>query len=203
MKTLKFLFLIGGITCMLTACEMFLEEAPRNGNQESDLVLQARSLTKQLMVPYKAKMETSQADDALSEICSFISPTDFWGQEHQVGGGNATHIGNFTIDLKFCFHVVINEEGLPDIEGGFGEFTGGDGIIEANNGDLLYTSADGGVLVPIQHDKYNFEFVTIFHVTGGTGRFENASGEITNYGFVKADGSGTDHIQEGTIILNK
>ncbi|WP_186755819.1 hypothetical protein [Echinicola salinicaeni] len=202
MKTLVLLFLLGTLLCVFTACETALDESLDNGNQESELYLQSRSSTKELAVPFKARMQTSQADDALSELCSFTSPADFWGLEHQVGGGNATHMGNYTIDLKFCFHVVLNEEGLPDSESGFGEFGGGDAVIEANNGDLLYSYFDEGVLVPVQDENYDYEFVTIFHITGGTGRFENASGEITNYGYVKADGSGTDHIQKGTIILN-
>lgn len=201
MKTLKFLFLMGGIFCMLTACETLLEEAPGNESLSPDLVLKAQT-SKVVEIPYKAKMVTSQAEDAFAEMCSFTSPSDFWGQEHQVGGGNATHIGNFTIDLKFCFHVVLNEEGLPDFEGGFGEFTESEGIIKANNGDLLYTMADGGVLLPLQDDKYRFKFENVIYITGGTGRFENASGEIINYGKVRSDGTGTDHIQEGTIILN-
>lgn len=193
MKKLKYLFLLGGIICMIAACETSFDEGPNNMDLESEMFLQARTNSGELEIPFKSKLQTSQAEDALSEFCSFTSPTDFWALEHQIGGGNATHMGNYTIDLKFCFHVVFDVEGLPDSEGGFGEFGGGDAVIEANNGDLLYSYFDEGVLVPVQDDKYGYEFVTVFHITGGTGRFENASGEITNYGYVKADGSGTDH----------
>ncbi|WP_053992790.1 hypothetical protein [Mangrovimonas sp. TPBH4] len=126
-----------------------------------------------------------------------------WGQDHQLGYGNATHLGNFTVDLEFCFHVVLDSEGQPDFDAGFGEFSGADNILEANSGDFLFTTSSGSQLIPIQDENYVFEFENHLTVTGGTGKFENASGEIINYGMVRNDGSGTDHHQEGTLILAK
>jgi hypothetical protein len=146
-------------------------------------------------------MFTRPAQETPSETCTFNSPTDFWRPEHQVGTGNATHIGNFTTDLKFCFHIVLNDQGMPDFSGGFGEFTGADGIIVANNGDHLYTQSRGSQVMPIQDEHYVLEFFNVVDITGGTGRFKNASGQFVNHGLIRSDGTGTDHVQEGTIII--
>lgn len=201
MKKLIFLFLTGIVTCFFSACNTELDEAQNNASIESDLILNAIG-SEYLEIPYKAKFHTSPAEDSGDGFCSFDSPQDFWRKEHQVGGGNATHIGNYTIDLRFCFHFVLNDQGLPDPEGGFGEFTGGTSTITANNGDKLFTQGRGSKAMPIQDDTYVAEFEHIIDITGGTGRFENASGTIVNYGRIRLDGTGTDHVQEGTIILN-
>ncbi|UKM65931.2 hypothetical protein GSB9_02503 [Flavobacteriaceae bacterium GSB9] len=162
--------------------------------------MQAKS-SKQVEVPFKTKLFTGQAEDALTVICSVNSPTDFWALEHQVGGGNATHLGNFTTDLKFCFHVVFDEQGNPDPEGGFGEYGTVEGYMEAANGDRLFVTTPGSILIPIQDDFYAFKFEDICIIGGGTGRFENASGELNINSRVRIDGTGTDHKWEGTIFL--
>ena len=205
MKTLRLLFIIGGLTCMLSACED--EHYLLSENNVTELNLQAKT-AKDVELPFKAKLFTGQAEDALTEICSFTSQTDFWALEHQVGGGNATHLGNFNVDLHFCFHIVLDDQGLPNIEGGFGEYNGAEGveepIIEAANGDRLFVEfREAGRLVPIQNENYNFEFDDVWYITGGTGRFENASGQFVGHGMVRKDGTGTDHDWEGTINLNK
>lgn len=199
MRPLRLLFIVSSMAFIWTACEQEHLIAPEDSFTELNL---ENGPSNPVEIPFKAKYHTSQADDAFTELCSFNSPTDFWGQDHQVGSGNATHLGNFTIDLEFCFHVVLDNEGQPDFAGGFGEFTGDENAsFEANNGDLLFTSSSGGSLIPIQDEMYIYEFENVVNVTGGTGRFENATGEIVHYGLVRKDGSGTDHIQEGTIIV--
>ena len=158
MKTLKLLLITCCLICATTACEEnhdLITEDSINA-----LSSQAKS-SKQLKLPYKAKMFTTAAEDAPSGTCTFNSPTDFWRPEHQIGKGNATYIGNFTTNLEFCFHIVLNDQGQPDFRAGFGEFTGASNIIEANNGDKLFTSGSGGKLMPIQDETYIFEFVNI------------------------------------------
>jgi len=205
MKPFKLLFVIGSMLIMFTACEAPQDLNLNTENNQADLTTWAKS-HKQAEVPFKAKLFTSQAEDGLSVICSVNSPTDLWALEHQVGGGEGTHIGRFNVDFKFCFHIVLNDQGLPDIEGGFGEYDGSNGselpIIEANNGDRLYAEVrEASRLVPIQNENYSFEFNDTWYILGGTGRFENASGEFVGYGLVRSDGTGTDHVWEGTIIL--
>ncbi|WP_242131224.1 hypothetical protein [Aestuariivivens marinum] len=199
MKTLRLLLVISGVLFLITACE--LNEDPIIEDNFIESNFQSKT-AKQKELPYKAKMFTRPAEGTPTGDCpSANSPTNFWRPEHQVGNGNATHLGNFTTDLKFCFHIVLNEQGMPDFANGMGEFTGGASAIEANNGDLLYTKGRGSQVMPIQDDIYILEFFHVVDITGGTGRFENASGQFVNHGMVRADGTGTDHTQEGIIIL--
>lgn len=185
---------------MLTACE-----APQDLNYMKEESQASFSLdgktSKTVAVPFKAKLFTGQAEDALSVICSVNSPTDFWALEHQVGGGQATQLGNFTTDLEFCFHIVLDDQGNPDTEGGFGEYGTTGGYMEAANGDRLFVSTPGSILIPIQDDFYSFRFEDKATINGGTGRYENAYGEFDINSRVRSDGTGTDHIWEGTISL--
>lgn len=205
MKNYKCLLVVMSLIYAFTACEKAQDLMLEDGLNE----VQLRSKpSKMVSVPFKAKLFTGQADDALTEICSYTSPTDFWAMEHQVGGGTATHLGKFDVDLTFCFHVVLNEEGLPDVAGGFGEYNGAEGreepIIIAANGDRLFAEVrEESSMVPIQSDSYIFEFDDVWYITGGTGRFENASGEFVGHGMVRSDGTGTDHTWTGNIILPK
>ncbi|MCM8569372.1 hypothetical protein NE848_08275 [Gramella jeungdoensis] len=205
MKAFKVLFVLGSMLFMLTACEE--PEDLNTQDKLTELNLQAKT-SNHVGVPFKARLFTEQAEDALTEICSFTSPNDFWAMEHQIGGGNATHLGNFNVDFKFCFHIALDDQGFPDLESGFGQYNGSEGstapLIVAANGDQLFAEVrEESELIPIQNEKYNFEFDDIWYITGGTGRFENASGEFVGYGLVRSDGTGTDHVWDGTIILNK
>ena len=201
MKTLKLLFIVGSLTGMLTACQESQDLITEDNLTE--LNQQAKS-SKLVEVPFKAKLFTSQAEDALTEMCSFNSPTDFWGLEHQVGGGQGTHVGNFTVDLMFCIHIVLDDQGFPNLEGGFGEFTGGEvSSLVAANGDELFFIHPGGDFSLSPNEGYTFLFEDICIIAGGTGHFENASGEFVWLGQTKVDGSGSDHTLDGTIILNK
>lgn len=201
MKPFKLLFVTGSLVLMFTACEAPQDLNFKNDATSADLKVQAKS-SKQVEVPFKAKLFTGQAEDALTEICSFNSPTDFWGLEHQVGGGEGTHMGNFTVDLKFCIHIVFDDQGFPDLENGFGEFTGGEeSALVAANGDQLFFIHPGGDFSLSPNEGYTFLFEDICTITGGTGRFEKASGEFVWLGQTKNDGTGSDHILEGTIML--
>lgn len=117
MKTLKLLLITCCLIFTVTACEENQDLITEDNL--SELNMQAKS-SKQVEVPFKAKLFTGQAEDALTEMCSFNSPTDFWGLEHQVGGDQGTHMGNFTVDLMFCIHIVLDDQGFPDLGGGFG-----------------------------------------------------------------------------------
>ena len=86
------------------------------------------------------------------------------------GAGIATHLGNFTITLGFC--------GRAD-----GTLDNGTGTFVAANGDLLYITfhgvSDGGH--PILH------FTSFVTFTGGTGRFDGATGTATVQGIFDAN----------------
>ncbi|MFL1011020.1 hypothetical protein [Flavisericum labens] len=199
MKNLKLLFVFGSLICLLAACEKPQDIITEDNLTELNI---SAKKSNQMELPFKAKLFTGQAEDALTEICSFTSPTDFWGLEHQVGGGNATHLGNFTTDMTFCFHVVLDNQGVPDFLGGFGVYEDVEGYMEAANGDRVFFTGPGSSLVPIQDEEYMFAFEDICYINGGTGRYENASGEFNINSLVRIDGTGTDHNWEGTITLN-
>lgn len=78
------------------------------------------------------------------------------------GTGNATHIGLFTVELTWCF--------VPP-EGPLYLF----GTITAANGDTLDIQTTG------QGEGPNGEVYETFEFTGGTGRFEEVSGEFDLY----------------------
>ena len=100
------------------------------------------------------------------------------------GGGNATHLGLFTITLGFC--------GRPD-----GTLDTGTGTFVAANGDLLYITfhgvSDGGH--PILH------FTSYVTFTGGTGRFAGATGTATVQGIFDANTGAGPADWDGMITL--
>jgi len=81
-----------------------------------------------------------------------------------VGGGNASHLGRFTA----IWHTVSQ----PFLPGNFGITTY---ELVAANGDSLFINAPG------QGDASTYPVISIVEtgtITGGTGRFEGASGTI-------------------------
>ena len=77
------------------------------------------------------------------------------------GSGTATHLGRWT--------VVGNVTYTPDSNGVL--HSGGEAMINAADGDKLRIIIDG-ILDPVAGVDQG-----IFHIAGGTGRFENASGD--------------------------
>jgi len=100
------------------------------------------------------------------------------------GAGEGTHLGRFSITLGFC--------GRAD-----GTLDNGTGTFVAANGDLLYITfhgiSDGGH--PILH------FTSFVTFTGGTGRFEGATGSATVQGIFDANTGAGPADWDGTITL--
>ena len=87
----------------------------------------------------------------------FVPDEDCGGIKEVVSGeGNATHFGNFTVHLEGCIGGLIS---------GYQIAANGDKIIT----QFLYPGVDE-----------NGQFI-VFGYEGGTGRFENALGEIKLY----------------------
>ena len=99
------------------------------------------------------------------------------------GEGTATHLGRYSVTLSFCARAD-------------GTLTEGRGTFVAANGDLLDFSFRG-TSAPASPPSLKFtSFVTF---TGGTGRFDDASGRATVTGSVDL-GTGTGEGRwEGTI----
>ena len=164
-------------------------------------------------VPFKSNFYTEQEGKIDMDACV----GGFLGLNTQVGSGEATHLGRFTTKMEFCmnFTVVLDADGnpitdgngntIPDPDNGFGEYSvdEGKGKFFAANGDELWFTVSGKVILyaPGTHPFYIANFDDPFTFTGGTGRFEGATGgghtnSFTNFAH-------TDHNWTGTITLLK
>lgn len=102
------------------------------------------------------------------------------------GAGEGTQLGRFSITLGFC--------GRPD-----NTLDNGTGTFVAANGDLLYITfygvSDGGH--PILH------FTSYVTFTGGTGRFDGATGSATVRGTFDDNTGAGPADWDGTITLTR
>lgn len=117
----------------------------------------------------------------------------------QVGEGQATHLGRFSVVITFCMDVT---DVLDDGQLTAGEsipYDNGVGILTAANGDELHIEISGAVL-PSDNPDYDFEFRDEFRFTGGTGRFAGATGEGMTDSFVVQSEDRTDHEWIGTLV---
>jgi hypothetical protein len=102
------------------------------------------------------------------------------------GSGNATHLGAYTIS----YEVEVNLETLAGV---------GSAQLVAGNGDVLYANLLGQATPTGTTDVFNV--VEEFTITGGTGRFANASGNFTLNREVNITTGVTSGTMNGTIIL--
>jgi hypothetical protein len=98
-----------------------------------------------------------------------VAPLIFDGQGHLIGAtptgsGTATHLGQWT--------VAGNVQYTPDQNGVL--HSSGDATLTAADGDKLFIQIDG-LLDPVAAIDQG-----AFHIVGGTGKFQGASGE-TNF----------------------
>ena len=94
------------------------------------------------------------------------------------GNGNASHMGNFSIEADLC---LDNEPFIITSTGA--------------NGDQLFATFRR----PPTTDA-NGLVTQYYMIIGGTGRFENASGQYDLYGVVDPAKGIFDHSGEGTIV---
>jgi hypothetical protein len=82
-------------------------------------------------------------------------------RRYLTGEGSATHLGSYTVELSFCARAGgILDDGL--------------GTFVAANGDLLHFTFEGtSTFTP----PFTLAFTSYSVFTGGTGRFDGASGE--------------------------
>jgi len=99
------------------------------------------------------------------------------------GEGTATHLGRYTADLSFCSR--------PN-----GVLYNGRGTFVAANGDLLRFVFNGTSSFVAPNSLPFTSFATF---TGGTGRFEDASGDATVAGTVNTTTGAGDGSWDGTI----
>jgi hypothetical protein len=102
------------------------------------------------------------------------------------GSGNATELGSFTIN----YQVEINLLDLSGTE--TARFTG-------NNGDSITAEAVGKATENRTPDMLNV--IDIYKITGGTGRFNGASGTFTLYRLVSATTGAASSTFEGYLLM--
>lgn len=102
------------------------------------------------------------------------------------GSGNATHLGQYAIS----YEVEVNLETVAGV---------GSAQLVAGNGDILYANMSGQATPTGTTDVFNV--VEEFTITGGTGRFANASGSFTLNRVVNITTGVTSGTMNGTIIL--
>ena len=108
---------------------------------------------------------------------------------HGSGSGNATTVGKFTVTYE---GIVQNDENGV----GTGTLTA---HFVAANGDSLYAEASG-LGQPTETPGVN-RIVENYTITGGTGRFDGATGSFTVARLISLATGVTDGTIEGQIVL--
>ena len=102
------------------------------------------------------------------------------------GSGNATHLGQYAIS----YEVEVNLETVAGV---------GSAQLVAGNGDILYANLLGQATPTETADIFNV--VEVFTITGGTGRFANASGSFTLTRVVNITTGMTSGSFDGSIVI--
>lgn len=191
MKTFKsYLFLFVGLGLLISCSksdDVILNDDPLESQLKS-----AGNGTVTVSVPFKVDLSVWDQSDYSDPSCGG-PPVFFITME---GDGNITHLGLITTRMTFCADVSN------------GHYYDTDVIFVAANGDKLYASIPDGQIVPNEEDNsdyYQTKFNDPMYFTGGTGRFEGASGMAYTNAYVHdgADEWRTDFFSTGTLILVK
>ncbi len=187
MKTLiKCVFIVAGI-CLLMTCSKTDEYL--NNNQDDNAL---KSATKTVTVPFKANFSVWDHSDNTNNSCGG-KPVFFLTME---GFGPATHLGKMTTRMTFCCNTET------------GYYYNTTGSFVGANGDILFFEIpEGQIIVNEQDNSYYYQtrFNDRIIFTGGTGRFEGATGEAFTNAYVH-DGTDewrTDFFSTGTLTLLK
>ncbi|MBW6536115.1 MAG: hypothetical protein K0B11_13995 [Mariniphaga sp.] len=193
MKTLLKLFFLAALIGLLTGCN---KTDAFTDDETADL----KKAQVEVTVPFEVNL--------LGEITELI----FDDQECLDGGypvravvetsGNATHMGKVTLTFAFC------TGGAPDpaIPNSVYTFAASSFELTGANGDklFLYNGGDAAILGANVHPDYVTDYWTsIAIVTGGTGRFEGASGELQMNDYCTSIDDYTHHHWTGEITLVK
>jgi hypothetical protein len=194
MKTLiRFLFFAVCITLFATC-----QKADQVMDDLSGVQLkQAQPIT--VHVPFKAEAVTyltSLTDDA---ECGSAEEGIFYVVND--GPGNATEMGKILFHCEFC----VNTVNLSTFKGPGNLYFG------AANGDRIYFEPKSNLnfMVPPEPGDppyYLIKWHATYIITGGTGRFEGASGEIEGYGYNRPEPEYevmSFHSFIGTLVLVK
>ena len=176
----------------LFACQADSEEFYLENDSQSTLSKKYGSDGAGLVsVPFKADFSVWDHSDYSS--CG----EEGWFNMTMIGHGNISHLGKMTTTMYFCLDT--NTGAYYDVDGTF----------VAANGDELYFDVPEGQIFPNEGDNFPY-YDSLFDdpiiITGGTGRFEDATSVgITTNAFVHnfPDDWRTDFFSEGTLILKR
>jgi hypothetical protein len=141
-------------SCLLLSCQ---KDAIKNETNNENIVLTAK-VKKETNRPFKGSYSTS------SQI---LQPAPFL-KTRITGTGNATHLGNGT----FVAISTVDFTTQPPFHlSGTATFTGA-------NGDEFYTTFTG---TASPTGTGYLDIINVHTITGGTGRFQNATGGFTGY----------------------
>jgi len=192
-----------GLLCLgiiLVACE---DSYIVNESFESDPAAKSTLGRNNVIVakPFKADLFTDLAGLTEDPSCEGGNPNDPFFLNTQVGEGESTQLGRFTVHITFCVDVTDLSDGVLD-PGESLPYKNGVGTMTAANGDELMFTISGEVL-PSDKPGFDFEFFDTFVFSGGTGRFTNASGSGETSSFVDFTSvpSRTQHDWRGVLRL--
>lgn len=199
MKTLKRVFVLTAAVCLVLSCSK--SDSYLNDNMNVSLK-KAKAEPTTITVPFKADF-TGIYDWARIEPCAECGPWDpeqgeAWVMVYNEGGGTGTHLGNFTHYFEFCANFADGIYPGPSNHM-IAWFT-------AANGDILYVACAGRVIPGRLEDHPDYVidyFRDPWWVLGGTGRFENATGNGWTDDYDSALDPYSHHHWTGTITLVK
>ncbi|HKL31210.1 MAG TPA: hypothetical protein VJ919_01680 [Tangfeifania sp.] len=194
MKTFKLLFLISIFIGLFAGCEneeqLLQDEVELKSAQPHDVT-----------VPFEATL--------LGELISFdMEDTECVGEGYMGrtivdAKGNATHMGKVSLTFNFCAGGPPD----PNVDGSYMTYSSGTSELMAANGDVLNLFFPGGSVMEGKLDHhpdhvYDYWGGKII-VLGGTGRFEGATGELTEDDYSSSLDDYTHHRFYGVITLLK
>ena len=102
------------------------------------------------------------------------------------GSGNATHFGLFNVEITYCTNPPVGSIHILN------------GTLTAANGDKIFFYSNN--LINIGDSGLDDGgLFTIYHITGGTERFNQASGDFKLYGIVDFENGVYSNYGEGEI----
>lgn len=113
-----------------------------------------------------------------------VFPNDINGEQVFIGEGTGTHLGKFTTET----HVLVGDAFLDPVSGLLLLPISGTGTATAANGDTLLSSFVGFEVLDFSVGG-PLHFAGSQQITGGTGRFTDATGSLAFSGLDYGDGN--------------
>lgn len=194
MKTFKLLFLMLVFAGLMVGCNK-----PEDLVKDNDVQLKsAQPVT--VTVPFEAHMLGTPIliDFENSECAQQGNPVHVIAEAE----GTATHMGKVHITFDFCAGGQDPNITVPHMTVGPGSYE-----LTAANGDKLFLHTEGGAVIFGRTEEHPENVIDYWRypytITGGTGNFEGAAGEIFSDDYDTSLNDQSVHNWYGTIKLVK